>query len=276
MLRLQTALLAHLAGGTLTQGFALFEMTFGQIPHSAPEHHQNQPLGRNDCSTGCLYSINFITFVQNIFSMDSTATTVASALLQINAIKLSPANLFTWASGWRSPIYCDNRRVLSHPEVRGQVRDAFVELVRAKYPDAEVIAGVATGAIAHGVLVAEALGLPFVYVRSAPKGHGLENLIEGEYTAGQRVVVIEDLISTGGSSLAAVEALRAAGLDVLGMAAIFTYGFPTAARNFAEAGVELDTLSDYPTLIALARERGYVSPEEVETLRKWRENPSEF
>jgi orotate phosphoribosyltransferase len=208
--------------------------------------------------------------------MDSTATKIASALLQINAIKLSPANLFTWASGWRSPIYCDNRRVLSHAAVRGQVRDAFVELVRAKYPDAEVIAGVATGAIAHGVLVAEALGLPFIYVRSAPKGHGLENLIEGEYTPGQKVVVIEDLISTGGSSLAAVEALRGTGLDVLGMAAIFTYGFDTAARNFATAGVELDTLSDYPTLIALARERGYVSPEEVETLRKWRENPSEF
>jgi orotate phosphoribosyltransferase len=166
--------------------------------------------------------------------------------------------------------------VLSHPAVRAQVRDAFAALVRAKYPSAEVIAGVATGAIAHGVLVAEALGLPFVYVRSAPKGHGLENLIEGEYTAGQKVVVIEDLISTGGSSLKAVEALRGAGLDVLGMAAIFTYGFDTAVRNFAEAGVALDTLSDYPTLIALAGEQGYVKPEDMETLKKWREDPANF
>jgi orotate phosphoribosyltransferase len=208
--------------------------------------------------------------------MNRTATRIAQALLQINAIKLSPANLFTWASGWRSPIYCDNRRVLSHPVVRQSVRDAFVELVRTKYPSAEVVAGVATGAIAHGVLVAEALGLPFIYVRSAPKGHGLENLIEGEYAAGQRVVVIEDLISTGGSSLAAVRALRDAGLDVLGMAAIFTYGFPDAARNFAEARVALDTLSDYPTLIALAEAQGYVRPEEVATLKRWREDPAAF
>ncbi len=206
----------------------------------------------------------------------TVAKNIAAGLLQINAIKLSPANLFTWASGWRSPIYCDNRRVLSHPDMRTRVRDAFASLVRAKYPEAEVIAGVATGAIAHGVLVAEALGLPFMYVRSAPKGHGLENLIEGEYRAGQKVVVIEDLISTGGSSLAAVGALKAAGLDVLGMAAIFTYGFDTAVRNFAEAGVALDTLSDYPTLIALAEETGYVRAEDVAALRKWREDPAKF
>ena len=205
-----------------------------------------------------------------------TAVKIAEALLQINAIKLSPANLFTWASGWRSPIYCDNRRILSHPAVRGEVRDAFAELVRGKYTDAEVIAGVATGAIAHGVLVAQQLGLPFVYVRSAPKGHGLENLIEGEYAPGQKVVVIEDLISTGGSSLNAVKALRDAGLDVLGMAAIFTYAFDEAAGNFDAAGVALDTLSDYPTLIALAEAQGYVEPEEVETLKKWRENPAAF
>jgi orotate phosphoribosyltransferase len=166
--------------------------------------------------------------------------------------------------------------VLSHPAVRQQVRDAFVNLVRAKYPAAEVVAGVATGAIAHGALVAEALGLPFIYVRSAPKGHGLENLIEGEYAAGQRVVVIEDLISTGGSSLAAVRALREVGLDVLGMAAIFTYGFPDAARNFEAAGVALDTLSDYPTLIALAEAQGYVKPEDVATLKRWRTDPANF
>jgi orotate phosphoribosyltransferase len=206
----------------------------------------------------------------------NTATKIAEALLQINAIKLSPANLFTWASGWRSPIYCDNRRVLSHPAARDAVRDAFTALVREKYPAAEVIAGVATGAIAHGVLVAEALGLPFIYVRSAPKGHGLENLIEGEYEAGQKVVVIEDLISTGGSSLNAVRALRDAGLDVLGMAAIFTYGFPDAARNFSQAGIVLDTLSDYPTLIALAERQGYVRPGEVDALKRWREDPAGF
>ncbi|MDR2890297.1 MAG: orotate phosphoribosyltransferase [Alistipes sp.] len=204
------------------------------------------------------------------------AKKIAERLLQINAIKLSPANLFTWTSGWRSPIYCDNRRILSHPAVRVEVRDAFAALVRAKYPAAEVVAGVATGAIAHGVLVAEALGLPFIYVRSAPKGHGLENLIEGDYAAGQRVVVIEDLISTGGSSLSAVAALRGAGLDVLGMAAVFTYSFDAAAANFAEAGVALDTLSDYPTLVALARERGYIKPEEVAALEKWREDPANF
>ncbi|MDR2882814.1 MAG: orotate phosphoribosyltransferase [Alistipes sp.] len=208
--------------------------------------------------------------------MDRTAQKIAEALLQINAIKLSPANLFTWAGGWRSPIYCDNRRVLSHPEVRAQVRDAFAELVRAKYSEAGVVAGVATGAIAHGVLVAEALGLPFIYVRSAPKGHGLENLIEGEYAPGQRVVVIEDLISTGGSSLAAVRALREAGLNVLGMAAIFTYAFDEAAANFAAAGVGLDTLSDYPTLIALAERQGYVKPADVDTLKRWRTDPANF
>ncbi len=208
--------------------------------------------------------------------MNDTSTRIAEALLQINAIKLSPANLFTWASGWRSPIYCDNRRVLSHPGVRAQVRDAFVALVRAKYPETELIAGVATGAIAHGVLVAEALGLPFIYVRSAPKGHGLENLIEGDHTPGQRVVVIEDLISTGGSSLAAVRALRDASLDVMGMAAIFTYAFPDAGRNFADAAVALDTLSDYPTLIALAEARGYIAPDDVDTLKRWRTNPAGF
>jgi orotate phosphoribosyltransferase len=208
--------------------------------------------------------------------MKSTAKEIATALLRINAVKLSPANPFTWASGWHSPIYCDNRRVLSHPTARAQVRDAFAELVRAKYPDAEVVAGVATGAIAHGVLVAEALGLPFIYVRSAAKGHGLENLIEGEYAAGQKVVVIEDLISTGGSSLKAVEALRSAGLEVMGMAAIFTYGFVNATQNFAEAKVELDTLSDYPTLIAIAEEQGYVKPADMEALKRWREDPANF
>ncbi len=166
--------------------------------------------------------------------------------------------------------------MLSHPAVRAQVRDAFVELIRGKYPEAGVIAGVATGAIAHGVLVAQELGLPFIYVRSAPKEHGLANQIEGEYCEGQKVVVIEDLISTGGSSLAAAEALRGAGLDVLGMVAIFTYAFDKAAENFAKAGIALDTLSDYPTLVKLAQEQGYIEDDEVETLRRWRENPAGF
>ncbi len=160
--------------------------------------------------------------------------------------------------------------------MRAQVRDAFVELIRAKYPEAEVIAGVATGAIAHGVLVAQELGLPFIYVRSAPKDHGLSNQIEGEYSQGQKVVVIEDLISTGGSSLAAAEALRSAGLDVLGMVAIFTYAFDTAMDNFAEAGIALDTLSDYPTLVKLAQEQGYIEEKEVDALRRWREDPANF
>jgi orotate phosphoribosyltransferase len=208
--------------------------------------------------------------------MESTANKIAASLLQIKAIKLNPTNLFTWASGWHSPIYCDNRKILSHSEVRAGVRDAFTELIRARYPAVEVIAGVATGAIAHGVLVAEAMGLPFIYVRSAPKGHGLENLIEGEYTAGQRVVVVEDLISTGGSSLAAAAALKTAGMEVLGMVAIFTYAFDVARDNFAAAGVALDTLSDYPTLISLAEEQGYVRAEDIATLRRWREDPAKF
>ena len=208
--------------------------------------------------------------------MNPTATSIARSLLQIKAIKLSPANLFTWASGWHSPIYCDNRTVLSFPEVRRQVCDAFCDLIRSEYPDAEVIAGVATGAIAHGVLVAERLGKPFIYVRSAPKSHGLANQIEGRCEKGAKVVVVEDLISTGGSSLSAVAALRDAGCEVLGMTAIFTYGFPVAERNFRQAGVKLDTLSNYDTLIGLAGEQGYVKEEELDFLREWRKDPSKY
>jgi orotate phosphoribosyltransferase len=208
--------------------------------------------------------------------MENTAREIAGLLLQINAIKLSPANYFTWASGWHSPIYCDNRTTLSHPAVRKQIYEAFARLISAKYPDAEVIAGVATGAIAHGMLVAERMGLPFIYVRSAPKSHGMTNQVEGHFERGQKVVVIEDLISTGGSSLAAVEALREAGCEVLGMAAIFTYGFRVAADNFERAGVALDTLSDYPTMIALAAEQGYVRESDLDTLREWRSDPSNW
>lgn len=202
-----------------------------------------------------------------------TGKKIAQMLLQIKAIKLSPANPFTWASGWYSPIYCDNRKTLSYPAARRQIAVAFAEIIREKYPQAEVVAGVATGAIACGVLAAEELGLPFIYVRPAPKDHGLANQVEGHFEPGAKVVVVEDLISTGGSSLKAVEALRAAGCEVLGMVAIFTYGFPTAAANFEAAHVALDTLSDYNVLIDLAQEQGYVLPSEVETLREWRKAP---
>lgn len=201
---------------------------------------------------------------------------VAKKLLQINAIKIQPTNPFTWASGWLSPIYCDNRKTLSYPEIRTYICDQFVNVVREKYPDAEVIAGVATGAIAQGALVAQKLGLPFVYVRSAPKNHGLENLIEGYLEKGKKVVVIEDLISTGGSSLKAAEALTNFGCDVLGMLAIFTYNFPTATDNFKSAGIELTTLSNYQFLIEQALEEGLVNQSQMESLKEWRENPSEW
>lgn len=202
-----------------------------------------------------------------------TGKKIAQTLLQIKAIKLSPANPFTWASGWRSPIYCDNRKTLSYPQARHEIAVAFAEIIRTKYPQAEVVAGVATGAIACGVLAAEELGKPFIYVRSAPKDHGMANQVEGHFEPGAKVVVVEDLISTGGSSLKAVEALRAAGCEVLGMVAIFTYGFPAAEANFEKAGVSLDTLSNYNTLIELAQEEGYIKPEEMETLREWRQAP---
>ena len=198
---------------------------------------------------------------------------IAKSLLQIKAIKLNPANPFTWASGWRSPIYCDNRKILSYPAVRKQVYEAFAQIISELHPEAEVIAGVATGAIAHGVLVAEKLGKPFIYVRSAPKSHGLANQVEGEVPAGAKVVVVEDLVSTGGSSLNAVQALRGAGVEVLGMVAIFTYGFPKAEENFAQNGVKLDTLSNYGAMIALAAEQGYVPASAMETLKEWRRSP---
>ena len=208
--------------------------------------------------------------------MEKVSETIAKQLLQIKAIKLQPANPFTWASGWKSPIYCDNRKTLSYPEVRDYIKSAFVNLVNELYPEAEVIAGVATGAIAQGALVADELKKPFVYVRSSPKGHGMENLIEGDIKPGTKVVVIEDLISTGGSSLKAVEALRAAGCEVMGMLAIFTYGFQTAEDNFASKEVKIDTLSNYQILIDVAAATGYVSSDDVKTLESWRTNPAEW
>jgi orotate phosphoribosyltransferase len=201
---------------------------------------------------------------------------IAQHLLQINAIKLNPAKPFTWASGWKSPIYCDNRKTLSFPETRNLIRDSFVDFIKKNYPEAEGIAGVATGAIAHGALVADQLKLPFVYIRSAAKGHGLENLIEGEYKPGQKFVVIEDLISTGGSSLKAVEALRTENCSVLGMIAIFTYGFSTAVDNFLNAQCPLNTLSNYEILIETAIKKGYISENEIDTLKEWRKIPDKW
>ena len=188
--------------------------------------------------------------------MNDLSSKIAESLLQIKAIKLNPANHFTWASGWYSPIYCDNRKILSYPAVRKQVYEGFERIIAEKYPDADIIAGVATGAIAHGVLVAERMGKPFIYVRSSPKTHGLTNQVEGEYWP--------------------VEALREAGCDVLGMVAIFTYGFPTAAENFAGADVKLDTLSDYKTMIELAAKQGYVHEDELQTLQQWRRDPANW
>ena len=201
---------------------------------------------------------------------------VAGLLLQSKAIILEPAKPFTWASGWQSPIYCDNRVTLSYPEIRNYIKEAFTRVIEDAFPSPDLVAGVATGAIAQGVLVAEAMDLPFVYVRPSAKGHGRQNLIEGRLQPGQRVVVVEDLISTGGSSLKAVEALREAGAEVSGMVAIFSYGFQLAEDNFRKAKVTLRTLTDYHTLIEIALESGDILPGQVDLLQEWRKNPSEW
>jgi orotate phosphoribosyltransferase len=201
---------------------------------------------------------------------------VAESLLKIKAVKLSPTSPFTWASGWKSPIYCDNRRTLSFPQTRRLIRDEFVRNIRQKFSTPDAIAGVATGGIAHGALVAEALDLPFVYVRSSSKGHGLQNKIEGHLEKGQKVVVIEDLVSTGKSSLDAVASLRTAGAEVIGMGAIFTYGFDLAAENFKKADCSLFTLTDYETLIAAALESDYIDPESRDSLNAWRKDPQNW
>ena len=199
---------------------------------------------------------------------------LARSLMDLGAVLLRPSAPFTWASGWHSPIYCDNRRILSSPEVRSFVAQALADEAARLYPEAEVVAGVATGAIAHGVLAADRLGKPFVYVRPKPKDHGTGSQIEGVLEPGRKVVVIEDLISTGMSSLAAVDALRKAGADVLGMVAIFTYGFDVAREAFEKAGVRLKTLSCYNVLAEEARDRGYIDEEGFKTLQAWRESPS--
>lgn len=201
---------------------------------------------------------------------------MAQHLLQIKAVKLSPQEPFTWASGWRSPIYCDNRKTLSHPQVRAFIKTRFAAIVRDRFKDAEIIAGVATGGIAHGALVADELELPFIYVRTGAKGHGLKNQVEGDLTTGNKVVVIEDLISTGGSSLNAVDALRDAGMDVLGMAAIFTYGFDVATDAFAKADVELHTLTNYRTLLEQAIAMDTIKQSELPKLNEWRQDPANW
>lgn len=205
-----------------------------------------------------------------------SAIKIAESLLQIKAIKLQPANPFQWASGWQSPIYCDNRKSLSYPPVRTFIRQQFVNAIHEHFPNADVIVGVATGGIAHGALVAEALGLPFAYVRSAAKGHGMQNLIEGDILKGQNVVVIEDLISTGGSSLKAVEALRENESNVLGMVAIFTYGFEVAENNFKTHKCKLITLSDYHSLLNVAVHTNYVSEKDIDSLTEWRKAPHKW
>ncbi len=210
-----------------------------------------------------------------IFNKD-TAQKTAELLLQINAIKLNPKNPFTWASGWKSPIYCDNRVTLSFPPIRNYIREEFAKNIEKQFGKPDVIAGVATGAIGIGMLVAEYLGLPFVYVRPEPKKHGRQNQIEGFLQKGQNVVVVEDLISTGNSSLQAVEALKEAGAKVKGMVAIFTYGFEISAENFKKANIELYTLSNYENLLNLAVAKNYITENEQETLALWSQNPAEW
>lgn len=208
--------------------------------------------------------------------MDTLKKVFAKKLLDIKAIKLQPNDLFTWASGWKSPFYCDNRKTLSFPDLRTFVKLQLVHTVLAHFPEADAVAGVATGAIAQGALVADTLNMPFVYVRSKAKDHGMQNLIEGELTPGAKVVVVEDLISTGGSSLKAVAALREAGYEVVGMVASYTYGFPVAAQAFADAGVRLETLTDYDHVVAQALATGYIAETDVELLHEWRKDPANW
>lgn len=206
--------------------------------------------------------------------MEAIEKAVAKSLLDIKAVMLRPENPFTWASGWKSPIYCDNRKVLSYPEIRENICRWMAEIIRKNYPEVEVIAGVATGAIAHGYLVAHILGKPFCYVRPKPKDHGTGSQIEGLLEEGAKVVIVEDLISTGMSSLAAKNALVNAGADVLGMVAIFSYNFNQARKAFEDSNVELTTLSNYDTLIEVATEIGYVKESDKEVLKEWRIAPS--
>lgn len=209
-------------------------------------------------------------------NISSLETSFAAKLLEVKAIKLQPNDPFTWASGWKSPFYCDNRKTLSYPALRSFVKTELTRLVMEEFPEATAVAGVATGAIAQGALVADLLGMPFAYVRSKPKDHGMGNLIEGTLPEGSKVVVVEDLISTGGSSLKAVEALRQAGLEVVGMVASYTYGFPVAEQAFKDANVRLVTLTNYEAVLQVALQTGYISADQIPTLNEWRSNPAEW
>ncbi|MDE6634897.1 MAG: orotate phosphoribosyltransferase [Bacteroidaceae bacterium] len=208
--------------------------------------------------------------------MKTLESIFAAKLLNVKAIKLQPNNPFTWASGWKSPFYCDNRKTLSYPDLRTFVKTETARIIMERFPEAEAVAGVATGAIPQGALVADVLAKPFVYVRSKPKDHGLENLIEGELNPGMKVVVVEDLISTGGSSLKAVEAIRKSGCEVVGMVAAYTYGFKAAEEAFREAGVTLVTLTNYEAVVAEAARIGYISEGDIELLNEWRKDPANW
>lgn len=208
--------------------------------------------------------------------MNEVAQKIAESLLQIKAIKLQPQKPFTWASGWKSPIYCDNRVSLSHPAIRTYIRQKLAEVVQDEFGSVEMISGVATAGIPQGVLVAQDLGLPFSYVRSSSKDHGRQNQIEGEIVSGQRVVVIEDLISTGQSSLKAVEALREAGCNVVGLVSIFNYGFEEAVENFKQAKLQVISLCDYDTLVDIAAKFNYIHQDDIDMLKSWKRNPAEW
>jgi len=208
--------------------------------------------------------------------MNSLEKITAEKLLRIKAVKLQPSNPFTWASGWKSPIYCDNRKLLSYPTIRNFVKIELARLVLENFRDADAIAGVATGAIAPGALVADILGLPFVYIRATPKDHGLENLIEGDLKPKSKVVVVEDLISTGSSSLKAVDAIRNDGSEAIGMVAVFTYGFPIATEKFKKAEVTLKTLTNYDAILQEALKIDYIAESELQTLQEWRNSPADW
>lgn len=208
--------------------------------------------------------------------MNTLEKLTAEKLLSIRAIKLQPSNPFTWASGWKSPIYCDNRKLISYPRIRTFIKTELSRLILENFTEVDAIAGVATGAIAPGALVADALGLPFIYIRSTPKDHGLENLIEGELKPGSKVVVVEDLVSTGSSSLKAVDAIRRDGSEVIGMVANFTYGFPIATEKFEAANVELLTLTNYDAVLKEALRIDYIAESDLETLKEWRDAPADW
>lgn len=208
--------------------------------------------------------------------MNTLEKITAEKLLSIRAVKLQPSNPFTWASGWKSPIYCDNRKLISYPRIRTFLKIELSRLIIENFPEVDAIAGVATGAIAPGALVADALGLPFVYIRATPKDHGLENLIEGDLKPGSKVVVVEDLVSTGSSSLKAVEGIRRDGSEVIGMVANFTYGFPIAAEKFSQAKVQLLTLTNYDAILEEALRIEYIAEADLETLKEWRKSPADW